>query len=319
MTQLPAEWDRGTSEVRQALTAPVPAMAAAIQGATDLLLRLIERAPNIALSQVVRQTGAGVEHYGISHSVHAAIACQAAARYLGWHVDEQRRAFQAALTMNLGMIDLQARLATQVSPLTAKQRETIKEHPTRSAEMLTEAGIADESWLNAVRHHHEVADGSGYPSGSTACTELSEMLRFADIYTARLSSRANRPGMSALQAGRGLHKIAAESPLSAALIKAFGIFPPGSVVRLASGEMGVVTRNGEKTYHPMVAALTDAAGAARPAPLLRNSAREEHGVVAVLSAQAMPVRLTDVRIASLIGFASSGPADRNLQSCHSAA
>jgi len=127
------------------------------------------------------------------------------------------------------------------------------------------------------------------------------MLRFADVYTARLSARANRPAMSAQQAGRELHQMAAQSPLAAALIKSFGIFPPGSLVKLASGEIGVVVRNGEKAYHPLVATLTNANGEPRMTPLKRDSAREEHAVVALLSAQAMPMRLSDEKIAGLIG------------------
>jgi HD-GYP domain-containing protein (c-di-GMP phosphodiesterase class II) len=299
--QLPAEWERGNAAVRHALTASPAEMAGAIEQSTDQLLSLIEQSPELALSQVVRQPDAGAGHYGVAHSVHAATACQAAAKYLDWTPAEQRRAFQAALTMNIAMLDLQARLATQVSPLTAKQRETVNEHPTRSAEMLAQAGITDEDWLTAVREHHEVADGTGYPKALTTVGELAEMLRFADIYTARLSSRANRPAMSAQQAGRELHQMAAQSPLATALIKSFGIFPPGSMVRLASGELGLVTRNGEKAYHPMVATLTDAAGEPRRSPVIRDSARGEHAVVALLSAQAMPMRLTDERIADLIG------------------
>lgn len=301
MARLPSDWDRGGHDVRRALGAPTEQMAGAIHSATDLLMSLIDRSPDVALSQVVRQPDSGAGHYGINHSIHAATACQAAARYLGWGAGEQRRAFQAALTMNLAMLDLQARLATQVSPLTALQREQINEHPTRSAEMLSEAGITDEDWLEAVIKHHEVADGTGYPQGITDISELAEMLRFADVYTARLSSRANRPAMSAQQAGRELHQMADSSPLAAALIKAFGVFPPGSLVKLASGEIGVVVRNGEKAYRPLVASLTNAAGEPRLTPLTRDSAREEHAVVALLSAQSLPVRLSDERIASLIG------------------
>lgn len=306
VARLPAEWDRGTDDVRQALTAPLPQMAGAIHGATDLLLSLIDAAPDVALSQVVRQPVNGVAHYGVSHSLHAATACQAAARHLGWSAAEQRRAFQAALTMNLAMVDLQARLATQVSPLTAKQREAIHEHPTRGAEMLAQAGITDTDWLDAVANHHEVADGSGYPSGAMNVSELAELLRFADIYTALLSSRANRPAMSAQQAGRELFQMAADSKLAAALIKSFGIFPPGSIVKLASGELGVVARNGEKAYHPLVATLTNAQGEPRMTPLLRDTARDEHAVVALLSAQSMPMRLSDERIASLIAGPTNG-------------
>ncbi|MDN3918958.1 HD-GYP domain-containing protein [Roseateles violae] len=300
LARLPAAWERGGRDVRQALGLPLPQLLDALDSATDLLLSLIDASPDVALSQVVRQPDSG-GHYGINHSIHAATACQAAARYLGWGPAEQRRAFQAALTMNLSMLELQARLSSQVSPLTAKQREAIHEHPIRSAEMLGEAGITDQDWLEAVLTHHEVADGSGYPNGSRDVGELAEMLRFADVYTARLSSRASRPAMSAQQAGAELLQMSAESPLAAALIKAFGIFPPGSVVRLASGELGIVVRNGEKAHRPLVASLTNAAGEPRLTPLRRDSARDEHAVVALLSAQSMPMRLTDERVASLIG------------------
>jgi HD-GYP domain-containing protein (c-di-GMP phosphodiesterase class II) len=301
LARLPSQWERSSNDVRQTFSAPSEQMASAIHSTTDLLLSLIDSSPDLALSQVIRQPDAGASHYGVNHSIHAATACHAAARFLGWSTADQRRAFQAALTMNIAMVDLQAKLATQVSPLTAKQREAVNEHPMRGAEMLEEAGITDELWLEAIRQHHEVRDGSGYPRGLSDICELAELLRFADIYTARLSSRATRPAMSAQQAGRELHQMAESSPLAAALIKAFGIFPPGSVVRLASGEMGIVARNGEKAYRPVVAVLTNSAGEPRLTPVMRDSSDDSHAVVALLPAQAMPMRLSDERIATLIG------------------
>lgn len=300
LARLPAEWARSAQDLRLALNAPAEQMAGALDSTTDLLLDLIDCAPELALAQVVRQPDSDA-HYGVQHSIHAATACRAAAQYLGWSADEQRRAFQAALTMNVAMIDLQARLASQVSPLTANQRDTINEHPIRGAEMLMQAGVSDELWLDAVRSHHEVSDGSGYPTGRSDVSELAEMLRFADVYTARLSARANRPAMSAQQAGRELHQIADASPLATALIKAFGIFPPGSMVRLASGELGVVVRNGEKAHQPLVSALTNTAGEPRMNPLTRDTSREDYTIIALISAQAMPMRLSEERIASLIG------------------
>ncbi len=298
LARLPAEWERVGHDVRLALGAAPAQMAAAVHGSTDLLLSLIDASPEVALSQIVRQSEG---HYGVRHSIQAATACHAAARLLGWSPTEQRRAFQAALTMNVGMLDLQAKLATQVSPLTAMQREAINEHPLRSAEMLAEAGIDDEDWLVAIRQHHELSDGSGYPHKLREVEPLAELLRYADIYTARLSSRANRPAMSAMQAGRELHQMAAASPLAAALIKSFGIFPPGSIVRLASGEIGLVVRNGDKAHCPQVATLTDAMGEPRMSPLLRDCARDAYAVAALLPLQALPMRLTDEKIASLIG------------------
>ncbi|MDM4767085.1 HD domain-containing phosphohydrolase [Pelomonas sp. SE-A7] len=303
LSRLPADWERAGHELRSALMAPQAQMLAAVQGSTDGLLSLIEAAPDVALAQIVRQGDSADSHYGVRHSLHAATACHAAARYLGWSGDEQRRAFQAALTMNVSMLDLQAKLASQVSPPTAMQREAIHEHPTRSAEMLGEAGVEDADWLAAVRQHHELPDGSGYPHGLREVAELAELLRFADVYTARLSSRANRPAMSAMQAGRELHQMSASSPLATALIKAFGIFPPGSLVKLASGELSLVVRNGEKAHCPIVATLTDAHGEPRMKPLLRDCSREAFAIAALLPAHALPMRLSEERIARLVGAA----------------
>jgi HD-GYP domain-containing protein (c-di-GMP phosphodiesterase class II) len=274
-----------------------------VSSATGLLMSLIDRAPDVALAQVVRQPTDTGNHYGVTHSIGAATACLAVVRTLGWSADEQQRAFQAALTMNIAMLDLQARLAGQASPLTGSQRQAIREHPTRGAQMLAEAGITDKLWLDAVAQHHEAPDGSGYPGGINEIGELAQLLRCVDVYTALLSTRANRPAMGARDAGREVYQMGADSPYCAALIKSFGIFPPGSCVKLASGELGVVARNGEKAYHPRVAALTTADGSTRLSPLMRDSARAEHAVVALLPEKAMPMRLTPEKLAALIAAA----------------
>jgi len=304
MARLPSDWSRTQQDVRQALLAEPSQLAAAVNNATGLLLELIDCAPEVALSQIVRQPESMAGHYGVSHSIHAATACLSAARYLGWDPSSQRRAFQAALTMNLGMLDLQARLSSQVSPLTGQQRDQIQNHPLRSVEMLSAAGVTDSDWLQAVLQHHELPDGSGYPHGITDIAELAEMLRFADVYTARLSARATREAMSALQAGRELHQMADASPLASALIKAFGIFPPGTLVKLASGEMGLVVKNGEKAHQPLVSVLTNANGEPRMTPATRDTALDTHRVTSILPMASFPVRLSDERIASLIGAAA---------------
>ena len=301
--RLPRLWESSTEDVQRALKSPPAKVASAVGSAASLLMSLIDRAPEVALAQVVRQPVDTGAHYGVTHSISTATACLAVVRTLGWNADEQQRAFQAALTMNIAMLDLQARLAGQASPLTSSQRQAIREHPTRGAEMLAEAGIGDPLWLAAVAQHHEAPDGSGYPGGVTEISELAQLLRCADVYTALLSTRASRPAMGAREAGREVYQMAADSPYCAALIKSFGIFPPGSCVKLASGELGVVARNGEKAYHPRVAALTTADGSTRLSPLMRDSARAEHAVVALLPEKAMPMRLTPEKLAALIAAA----------------
>jgi HD-GYP domain-containing protein (c-di-GMP phosphodiesterase class II) len=300
VAMLPRRWDECADRVASALSPEHADRLPAIDLATGNLLLLANRSTGLAMSQIVRQQAAGRVHYGVSHSMNSAIACLVTARTLGWSVEDQRRAMRAALTMNLSMVELQGRLAHQLSPLLANQRQVVQEHPLRSAEMLEAAGVVDTDWLDAVREHHETPDGKGYPAGLMESGELGQLLRFVDVYTALMSRRATRPGMSAREAGREIYEMAAGSTLCQAVIKTFGVFPPGSFVRLASGELGMVTRNGDKAYHPSVAALTNAAGQARKAPVYRDTADESHRIVALLPEAALPFRVTPEMLAATL-------------------
>lgn len=303
VAELPALWDSCAQTVQKALGHAGPGQADALGEASGQLLALTDRSPEIAMSQVVRQQAAGGAHYGITHSMNAATAAVLAARTLNWSASEQRCVFNAALTMNLSMVELQGRLAHQVSPLTAKQKLAIQEHPQRSAELLEQAGITDGDWLRAIREHHETPDGGGYPAGLRDLGDMSQLLRYADVYTALMSRRATRSAISARDAARELYELAAGSPLCQALIKSFGVFPPGSYVRLASGELGLVTHNGDKAYHPQVAVLALPDGQPCSSPTTRDSAQDAYAIVGLLNESAMPLHISPAAVATAIGGA----------------
>jgi hypothetical protein len=65
--------------------------------------------------------------------------------------------------------------------------------------------------------------------------------------------------------------------------------------------MGIVVKNGEKAHHPLVAVLTNTNGEPRITPATRDTARETHRIVALMPQSALPMRLSDERIAGLIG------------------
>ena len=152
----------------------------------------------------------------------------------------------------------------------------------RSLRILELAGIADADWLQAVLHHHEVEDGSGYPSGRTDVGELASLVRRADVYTSKLSSRSAHDALAADDAGRQMFMLDPGNPMTAALVKEFGIYPPGCHVRLASGEIGIVVARGATITSPVVACLTDGNGVALAAPIRRDTADKRHAVVAVV-------------------------------------
>ncbi len=298
--ELPSLWKLSLDRIGTVLKASVQRdFANALDEAARPVLALIDREPDLAIFQIVRQALPSHAQYGVIHSMHAAIASQLAAARLGWDRTSMQRLFKAALTMNLAMLELQGRLATQVTPLTPAQREAVRTHPMRSVQMLQEAGVTDEDWLEAVQNHHEAPGGGGYPRGLGEVSEIAQLLRRADIYTAKLSPRATRGAMPANAAARAMFVSDAGHPMTAALVKEFGVYPPGCYVRLNSGETGVVIKRGETANTPIVASLTDRRGDPMLQPLRRNTAAPDHAIVGIVDERSLRVRVCSEQLLSL--------------------
>ncbi|MEO8059152.1 MAG: HD domain-containing phosphohydrolase [Burkholderiales bacterium] len=299
--QLPRLWEESIDSATRALCAlPKKNLDVVIDDVAAPLMALVERDPDLAIFQVLRQHGGRHAQYGANHSIHCAIAAFLTVQRLSWNKPDVQRAFKAALTMNVSMLELQGELAAQATPLTPAQREAIHSHPQRSMHMLALAGITDPEWLQAVAEHHETSSGSGYPSGLRDVTPLAAVLHQCDVYTARLSPRQSREALGADQVARSLFADHPRDPTTAALIKEFGLYPPGCFVKLASGETGIVVRRGPSAHTPEVATVTTARGAALSEPLRRDTRQPEFGVVALLGERAGPVVIAPARLMALV-------------------
>lgn len=264
------------------------------------LLQLIARDPDLAIFQVVRQEGMADFQYGVQHGVHAGIAAVLAARELGASPDESLRAFRAALTMNLSVLELQGKLAHQLFAVKPQQRAQLNEHPLRSRLMLEERGVQDMDWLRAVAEHHEQPSGGGYPSGMHEPSPLARLIAVADVYTAKLSTRASRMPLPSDRAARDLFVAHRQEAAASALVKAFGLYPPGTLVRLASGESAIVLRRGATPQTPVAAALVNRNGEPMMNPARRDCAHAAHAIQSVLGPQQLRVQWVPEKLMALV-------------------
>ena len=223
---------------------------------------------------------------GPAHSLDTAILVTLLARRLGWSDARRRSAVCAALTMNVGMLETQQRLAHQPTSLTAAQREQLHRHPEASLAALARLGVDDPVWQGAVGEHHERPGGKGYPHASQQPCSESQLLRLADVFFARASARADRRALAPAQVMRTLFADEADgpcTPLVAALVSTLGLYPPGSFVSLASGEIAVVFRQGAGARTPLAAAVTNAGGVPIMQPVRRDTDRPTHAIVGTLT------------------------------------
>lgn len=267
------------------------------------ILQLLDCNPDIAIYRCVRQDHAQAFYYGYAHAVHTAVLGVLLARRLRWPQDRVRTLLKAALTMNLSILDLQGEMASQDVPIRDRQRIEIQSHPQKSEALLHQLGVNDPEWLQSVAQHHEHVDGTGYPAGCTDMAETALALRVCDVFMAKISPRLLRPALAPQEAVRQLYREDKGGPLSTAIIKEFGIYPPGDFVKLASGELGIVVQRTDNARAPIVASITDSAGHPSAKTVRRDSGQATYAIVGTASDPALLARLPPER---LFGFAQ-GP------------
>ena len=150
--------------------------------------------------------------------------------------------------------------------------------------------------------HHENDDGSGYPDGKTSeeISENAKLIGLADRYCAQVSARNYRRSILPDQALRHLF-VERPHPVAPALAEQFmrqlGEFPPGSLVRLQNGEIGVVSRRGDQAGELHVHALRDASGLpipaiALPSAPLRSTGEPEFAIAQAVHEDEVAVRFS---------------------------
>lgn len=263
--------------------------------------RLAQRQADAALYHLIHAAGDSADKYSSRHALLVTLVCDQAARVLDWSEGAQRSLGCAALSMNVAMAALQDQLAQSDTPPSAAMREQIRAHDAQGAQLLQAAGCDDALWCETVRLHHDRGDGQLPLLELPPERQLARLLRRADIFTAKISRRRTRAPMSPVQAAREacLGQDGVPDEVGAALLRATGLYPPGSFVELANGERGIVVARGRRANLPWVASLVAPSGMALGEPALRDTLETRFAVRAALAAAQVKVRPDHRRILAL--------------------
>ncbi|MBT9507481.1 HD domain-containing phosphohydrolase [Rhodoferax sp.] len=265
--------------------------------------------PDGTLFALFHLSASEVRLYSATHAMLVSVMCSLAAReVLKWPTELEDTLCNAALTMNIGMTDLQDRLAQQKEALSPEQRRQIDRHAEKSRDMLEQLGVSDPVWLEAVLDHHTNKPG---PLGARASVglRLARLIQRADMFAACLAPRASRVPAAPATAMQACYfdENRQIDEAGAALIKAVGIYSPGSFVRLFNNEIAVVIKRGANTTTPRVALLINRSGMPTGEPIVRDTSQPEFRIVASVAHRDVKVK---INLERLLLLTKSPAADR---------
>ncbi len=268
-----------------------------------------------SLFLLVNRAITGFTGYSTMHSLLCAGLADSIGKSTGLNDAELEALERAALTMNVAVKSLQDTMAAQKSPPTSEQLALIDRHPTASANLLRAAGVQDRLWLDAVTLHHDPLPSSVALTKMGSAERVARVLQVIDRYTASLSPRGSRAGREAREATRSVVRLpgsAVHDEVGLVLLQTMGLYPAGSYVKLVTGDVAVVLRQGDRPNTPHVSTVVNKRGEPIGTPRLVDTAVPEHAVAEGLSGSDIRVRLSEQLILRQIG-ALRAAAERGTQ------
>ena len=262
------------------------------QGLADTMHREVMSSQARELNLMPPRTAA---QYAIQHPVHVAVLGLVVG--LGMRLTETslRRMAAAALLMDIGQVWLPDGLLAKPDTFTDEETKRVREHPLRALAMIRQLPQFDQVIATSILLHHERWDGSGYPRGvkGEQIGAAARILAVADTYDALIAGATRseeRPDGEAWPPHMAMEFIMAyagdtyDPGVADAFVSAVPSFPPGMLVRLDSGDQGVVVQaNLGLPGRPAVRAHYGAAGERLAEPAVVDLSRPENQARSVAS------------------------------------
>jgi putative nucleotidyltransferase with HDIG domain len=255
---------------------PNPAEA---RGIIDSLSRLVyqDRTSLMALTALKRH-----DNYTFTHMVNVASLSMAMARSLKLEGPMLREFGYAALMHDIGKVQTPLEVLNKPDKLTNEEFAIMKRHVVDGAHILRRTPETPALAPVVAFEHHLKQDLSGYPEniGSRTLNLCTMVVSVVDVFDALRSNRAYREGLATdrirhimgQQEGTAFNRT-----LLRRFVNLMGLFPIGTLVRLNTDEVGVVTQtHPEDPFRPQVKLVLDARGDRYETPLLTNTWDRDH-------------------------------------------
>jgi HD-GYP domain-containing protein (c-di-GMP phosphodiesterase class II) len=199
-----------------------------------------------------------LDDYTFQHSVGVSALLIAFGRAMKLPRESIREIALGGLLHDMGKARIPDSILNKPAKLTDDEFARMQSHVTESLSLLEDVPGIGVATRQVIAEHHERFDGTGYPykRAGEGISLYGQMAAIVDVYDAITSEKVYNRGMAPTQALKKLlewsnHHF--DPQLVQGFIRAIGIYPTGSLVRLDSNRMGVVIEQHEdRLLEPVV-------------------------------------------------------------------
>jgi putative nucleotidyltransferase with HDIG domain len=247
----------------------LPAALQAVEGLADAVTQ--NRTALVALTAM-----RNYDNYTFTHMVNVSILTMGQARALGIEGRLLREFGLSALMHDIGKVRTPKEILNKPDKLTDEEFVIMRRHTVDGAEILRRTPEMPILAPVVAFEHHLRIDGSGYPFGvKREGLNIGTMLcGISDVYDAMRSQRAYQQAfptdriLAVLKRNDGTQF---DQHLVRRFVQLLGIYPPGNLVRLTSGEVAVVSQvHAPDPHRPRVRVLFAKDGTRLDLPQERN-------------------------------------------------
>jgi len=217
------------------------------------------------------------DNYTFTHMVNVAALSMAQARALNLEGPLLREFGFAALMHDIGKVNTPLEVLNKPGKLTDSEFKVMKQHVVDGAHILRRTPEMPALAPVVAFEHHLKQDLSGYPEniGHRKLNLCTMIVSIADVFDALRSNRPHREGLATSRI-RSIMGEQGNPAFNQVLLRRFvnlmGLFPIGTIVRLNTEEVGVVTaEHPEDPFRPQVKILFTARGERLEEAVLANT------------------------------------------------
>jgi HD-GYP domain-containing protein (c-di-GMP phosphodiesterase class II) len=211
------------------------------------------------------------DEYTFAHSVNTSILCVSLGNYLSFDKPQIATLGSAGLMHDIGKVSVPLEIINKPGKLTDEEWEEIKRHPVEGALLLSDIPGVSKLAMVAAFEHHQHGDVRGYPQldGELVQHPFSQIVAIADAYEALTAARVyysvQMPPDNAVRILLKKRGTTFNSILVKAFVNMIGIFPIGTLLKLDTGETGLVMHQTQDLLRPRVLLLTKFDGSEKEA------------------------------------------------------